>query len=111
MRRIDADALKEEINFTSFWDQNDYYLMRNKIDNAPTVEQPTGEWIPVKERLPEEDEDVLATYIGQMNQSCIEMLCFQNRKFWSELGDCEITNVAAWMPLPEPYKQGGEINE
>lgn len=70
MRLIDADALKEEINFTSFWDQNDYCLMRNKIDMAPTVElteeeaidklhetgwmqkhdkelteQPTGEWI------------------------------------------------------------------
>lgn len=38
MRLIDADALKEEINLTSFWDQNDYGMVKNIIDNAPTVE-------------------------------------------------------------------------
>lgn len=38
MRLIDADALKEEINLTSFWDQNDYGMVKNIIDNAPTAD-------------------------------------------------------------------------
>lgn len=38
MRLINADDLMNEINLTSFWDQNDYEMVKKIIDNAPTVE-------------------------------------------------------------------------
>jgi hypothetical protein len=60
-------------------------------------------WIPVSERLPDDDKEVL--------------LCINNGELW--LGWHNITwkteefyfdkeQVIAWMPLPEPYK-GGEM--
>lgn len=89
--------------------------------NAPTVEQPTGEWIPVSERLPDkdgkyllwgivtEDDEGYYSFVGGFDSGC--------EKFgdWEELYDSvtlacvdseffEYYEVIAWMPLPEPYK-------
>jgi hypothetical protein len=81
----------------------------NAIKNGtPYEEQPKDKWIPVTERLPEDDEDVLVTYIGDAGYSFIEMVWFNGGKFLSQDGKFEISNVLAWMPLPEPYKRGGE---
>lgn len=73
-------------------------------------------WIPVTERLPEKygkylvtvDMDyyaaVITLYYGRIN--CKDV--FYDRD--SEYGDIEYRGVIAWMPLPEPYKEG-ERNE
>ena len=72
-------------------------------------------WIPCSERLPEEDD----------YKSCIECLdgavwyftenwtmglgyYYESTKEWSTTDDLKTDGkVVAWMPLPEPYREGG----
>ena len=69
------------------------------------------QWIPISERLPEEEEYILlsfANYTG-LNIGRYEH-DGENDKFYP--GDDEETYehygliVNAWMPLPEPYREG-----
>ena len=64
-------------------------------------------WIPVSERLPEENETVLINYC-RLNEHSVRMA------IWDEL-HCRFYNseytkyvsvdfVTAWMPLPKPYE-------
>ncbi|MDD6448895.1 MAG: DUF551 domain-containing protein [Lachnospiraceae bacterium] len=61
------------------------------VDNAPTV----NEWIPVTERMPEEEGIYLVTTDCGLGQST-----FQNGTWGATR-----MNVVAWLPLPEPYKE------
>lgn len=59
-------------------------------------------WIPVTERLPE-DGYYLATLDGELvgqEEPFTGMCGIENGKWDDE--DC----VMAWMPLPEPYREG-----
>lgn len=65
-------------------------------------EQPkVGEWIPCSERLPEEK----GTYLVTVKKFGVTFARFTGQKdnlhFDSE--------VIAWMPLPEPFKEGGAV--
>lgn len=60
------------------------------------------EWVPVKDRLPEQDGEYLCCYgehihIGQMING--------HFRHYGETADHLIT---AWMPLPVPYKEDKE---
>ncbi len=95
----------------------------NSLSNAKTVEEifaaiqaapaedvePAWHWIPVTDGLPEEE--------GQYLVSCdsdfaIEVARFyiddeddeEDRWFGCDWNDPE--DIVAWMPLPEPYKEG-----
>lgn len=62
-------------------------------------------WIPVEERLPETDEFVLVSCrtkkgIGSVNRA------YYSGGFWH--GSGSMAGVVAWMPLPEPYKEGAK---
>ena len=71
-------------------------------------------WIPVTERLPETDDEVLTTYIvnGDMENRYTETSSYYFDGFsgyWSSPWDKyriagTRIEVIAWMPLPEPYK-------
>ena len=68
-------------------------------------------WIPVEERLPEEDTIVLLTVSGLLYGSitfsdAIELgnLCSDGSWFIEGYPDWDDPNVTAWMPLPEPYQ-------
>lgn len=63
-----------------------------------------GEWIPVSERLPEEEQEVLC----QLSDGSCAVLYVQDN--WGQMDwvDGQMGtgsyDVIAWQPLPEPYK-------
>ena len=71
------------------------------------------QWIPISERLPEEEEDILLSFA---NYTGLDIGRYEkdgeNDKFYP--GDDEETYahygliVNAWMPLPKPYKEKTE---
>ena len=80
-------------------------------------------WIPVSERLPEEDVDVLVSYRykegeGDTSHSNIDITSYgqmyfggnkvASHKHWRAPFEYFHSNyeVTAWMPLPEPWKEG-----
>ena len=66
-------------------------------------------WIPVEERLPEEDERVMiSTKNGVVKEGTYtERYGYTMRKgFFTENCFEDLQGVTAWQPLPEPYKGG-----
>ena len=67
-------------------------------------------WIPVDERLPEDDDFVLVTVTGIYNaltfSSAIQLASYCKDDGWFIEGypDWENPNVSAWRPLPESYQ-------
>lgn len=65
------------------------------IEEQPTVNR----WIPVSERLPEEDGRYLCDWQGMRVGTCY----FHNGHF-RVYGEIKDKYVTAWMPLPKAYK-------
>lgn len=77
----------------------------NKYKNSTWNYQKEGkenEWIPVEERLPEEDGLYLCSFDDGFIAS-VDYISGNGFMLWVDSGE-----VNAWMPLPEPYesKQG-----
>lgn len=72
------------------------------MENVPAADTPR--WIPVTERLPEEDGDYLVTYtdggVTGVGSSIYIQRVDGSEPYW------DYFSVIAWMPLPEPYKEG-----
>jgi hypothetical protein len=65
---------------------------------------PQDRWISVKERLPEDGQDVLACVNGQVLISYVHgMKGFSNE--WGLAENGETIWPSHWMPLPEPPKE------
>jgi len=77
------------------------------IKALPSV-TPTTKWIPVSERLPEENKDVLID-IKEGEEHTFFVTRLVDVTYWIHLG--RDVNVVAWMPLPEPYKVEMEEKE
>ena len=75
-------------------------------DDLEQDEKENG-WIPVSERLPEKNKDVIATvkYSGFMGMygRWLKTSFIDDYGEWN--GECIGGEVIAWMPLPEPYKE------
>ena len=100
------------------------------VEGLPSV-QPKTEWIPVSERLPDNDCECWVTTgdgMGNIVRSCnytsdlydLDEYSFEDRKgesgfydYDSEYGYYEIYNVIAWMPYfePKPYKAESEVQD
>lgn len=138
MRLIDADALTKQLEEMADNEWNKSVGSSKGLEDAidvvesmPTIKtftladieeqyrkglekgleaRPHGEWIPVSERLPEENETVIAsTEYGVFPEAKYtkedgwEWAYESGADYWEEL-----EGVTAWMPLPEPYKKEGE---
>ena len=89
---------------------------KEQLENMPSA-QSEQRWIPVTERLTENDNEVLIT-VWDAEDDYVEVYkgFYQEHEWWtqwchgcSKIKDepCGENIVIAWMPLPEPYR-GGE---
>ena len=109
---IDARAVREEA-MTIYWALKKYEdtgLTPEEIERLKEQHR----WIPVEERLPEEDTIVLLTVSGLYScitfSDAIELgnLCSDGEWFIEGYPDWDDPDVTAWMPLPEPYRKEGK---
>lgn len=108
MRLIDADALMNRVVFHTDLPTYVKVSVKDDIENAPTVPQ----WIPCSERLPNYRETVLiSTFWGVRVAERDAVKEDGTDDFWYLFLDDATAHpryVYAWMPLPEPYKGGGD---
>ena len=71
--------------------------------NKYKSEHKTGRWIPCSERLPENNTRVIVW----MAWGGFSMLDYQYNNFYglNSVNNIPSEAVAAWMPLPEPYRE------
>lgn len=83
----------------------------SNIQGQPTITQSEQRWIPVTERLPEENEYVLLCNRElepdeEAGYSRMAVGWLEDRKFCCWDDRAARKEFVAWMPLPEPYKEG-----
>ena len=78
-------------------------LAIDKIKALPSAqpERKAGRWIPCSVRLPKEEGEYLVSF----DDGFIATTGYYDNDFelWADAGE-----PLAWMPLPEPYKEGTE---
>ena len=112
-------------------DENFYEMVKRKVADGKhrsdrcweiiakgVPEREKRDWIPITERLPKDDEDVLV-YCGQFSGQGIMNIAYYHSDYTfypSEYADLNETGwydknddamyhePIAWMPLPDPYK-------
>ena len=77
----------------------EYLLTGNKKEEY-------GKWIPVSERLPKKPECGVNGYIVQKKRVAQPFSAYWDGERWTNEDDDVIDGVMAWLPLPEPYREG-----
>lgn len=110
MRLIDADKIVYSWQIDADGQEHDGVTLKSIIDKMPTIE-PERRWIPVSERLPEEQKNRywVCTDTGYQ----YECRWTNINHIWTDLTTDwhwhimdipQYTNVVAWQRLPEPYR-------
>jgi len=78
----------------------DFCVLRDVADKAAAYGREQGQWVPVSERLPDDDAKVIysSPYVGVRQGRYIADGC----EFSSRGGLLHYSDVTHWMPLPEP---------
>lgn len=119
----DAISRQAAIDACHNWDDGkDAYafgdVIKERIQKLPSAQR----WIPVSERLPKEDTDVLISYRykegeGDSSHVYIDITSYGDMYFggrkvtgakhWRQPFEYFTSNyeVVAWMPLPEPWRR------
>ncbi len=99
------------------------YIVNTLLNDLEQDEKENG-WIPVSERLPEDERECLVTLekiygTPEISMGIANYLRFGNAGYWNENkygylewdkysdghGGTKMYKVIAWMSLPEPYKE------
>ena len=106
-------AIKILTLFREEWDRHSKTPNAKALDMAIAAlqESQVVGWIPVSERLPENECGVLVTVNGKHNNitfiDALEIAEHDSTEGWIIEGFLDWTNpdVTAWQPLPEPFKE------
>ena len=116
LEEIDAHAIEFEIFGTSDdyisvgWVKDiirKYISHENDSETARSSRDNDG-WVPVDERLPEDEEMMLVTCQTKAGRRSVNRAWY-GAGCWHGTGS--MSGVTAWMPLPEPYSPERSSNE
>ena len=107
---VDAVSRQSVLDLIADYDLSMGQVVRG-IHALPSVTPQEPKWIPVSERLPDTDNEVLCWY-EYYHWSRKKILpeyglgsYFKETESWfGEVANGHKVRVIAWMPLPEPYK-------
>ena len=104
MRPIDADNLLSIVMNATILTDGFKKVFRCLVDGEPTIE-PEPHWIPCSERLPKYRDE---RYLCALAWGGVGVLEFKDCGWYmyGDLSPVPFETVTAWMPLPEPYKEG-----
>ena len=85
--------------------------MIEQLQEDLELDEKENGWIPVSERLPEESDYYMACIYNEISNKyyCRSERFSINNNYYGELVWIDLKSyekVIAWMPLPEPYKEG-----
>lgn len=83
-------------------------LIKDSADAIEELIKP--QWISVEDRLPNEGEYVLVTYLSLSGKMMAVSFWFRDNRNKAHWGGENELLVTHWMPLPEPPKEEGDIN-
>ena len=112
MRLVDADAFDERVRAAGGMAEEELtedfkdgvQAVLYMLSNQPTI-QPEPHWIPVTERLPENNGEYLVTVKWVTGESDVDVYEYDARhKTWNDGESAGGERAVAWAKLPEPYK-------
>lgn len=100
------DWMQDIVNRYKLVTARDFLEMIEQLQEDLEQDEKENGWIPVSERMPEASGTYQVTCMdGRIYRSTYAK--FQSKlKRWELTGARSYWKVTAWMPLPEPYKEG-----
>lgn len=95
---IDEKKLVEDLNSLNAINEHESHLI-DEVFDIVNRQPKVGEWISVKDRLPDKFEFVLIQNIYGVISVALRI-----KNSWYNFQGTELCTAIAWMPMPELYK-------